>query len=195
MRLNQWFCGACLPALGLAMASATPAQAAPLITTLNADLASGPISFSFMGASFTFTGTGGFPNYLSVATSGGAAVRTVFGTPSTDFTNRGTVVYDRNTLGGYGSFAALTTIPYTNGENFLGLRVTAGGLDYYGFAYSTNTVLNSFGFETVADTGITATTALGAVPEPASWAFMIAGLGLVGSALRVRRTRRPAYAA
>ena len=36
-----------------------------------------------------------------------------------------------NTLGGFGSFPTLTTVPYTNGENFLGLRVTSGGQDFF----------------------------------------------------------------
>lgn len=171
---------------GLAVA---PVQAAPVITTLNADLSTSPYTFSFLGGSFTFTGTGGFPDYLAVSTSGGAAVRTVFGSPSTDFTNRSTVVYDQNILGGYGSFPALTTIRFTNGENFLGLRVTSGGQDYYGFAFTTDNVLNSFGFETAANTAITATTdlAVAPVPEPASWAMMISGMALAGAMMRRRR--------
>ncbi|QYE37158.1 PEPxxWA-CTERM sorting domain-containing protein (plasmid) [Polymorphobacter sp. PAMC 29334] len=175
--------------LGMSIGSA---KAAPVITSVNADLSVSPYSFSYLGSTFTFTGTGGFPNYLAVSTSGSAAVRTVFGTPSTDFTDRGgPVVYDQNTLGGFGSFPVSTSIPYTNGDNFLGLRVTSAGKDYYGFAFSTNAVLNSYGFETSADTGITATTATGTgtVPEPASWALMVAGFGLVG--VTVRRRQRP----
>lgn len=37
-------------------------------------------------------------------------------------------------------------------------------------------------------------TALSAVPEPASWALMIAGFGLMGGALRARRSVRVRYA-
>lgn len=167
------------------------AQAAPIITAVNADLSASPYSFSFMGGSFTFSGDGGFPNYLSVSTTGSAAVRTVFGNPSTDFVDRGTVVYDQNTLGGFGSFAMPAAISPSNGFNFLGLRVTSGSQNYYGFAYSTNSVLNSFGFETMPETGITATTESGtaAVPEPTSWALMLVGFGATGVALRSRRKR------
>jgi hypothetical protein len=175
--------------------TATAAQAAPVVTTVNADLASSPFSFSFLGSTFTFTGTGGFPNYLAVSTTDGAAVRTVFGSPSSDFTNRNTVSYDEGTLGGYGSFATLTTIPTTNGENYLGLRVTSGGQNYYGFAFTTDTMLNSYGFETTANTAITATTDLAAaVPETATWMMMIVGLGAVGGSLRSQRRVKLSFA-
>jgi PEP-CTERM motif len=46
---------------------------------------------------------------------------------------------------------------------------------------------NQFATLTVTDSNI------GAVPEPASWALMIAGFGLVGSAMR-RRVTKVAYA-
>jgi hypothetical protein len=177
--------GGVLLCAGLA---AAPAMAVPVITAVNADLANDPFTFSYRGSSFTVTGSGGFPNYLAVSTAGGGAVRTVFGAPSTDFTDRGTVVYDANTLGGYASFASLTSIPFTNGNNFLGLRVTDGGQDYYGFLFTTDARLNSYGFETTANTGITATESVASViPEPATWGMMIIGFGLVGASMRRRR--------
>ena len=178
--------------LGLGMAVA-PAAAAPVVTTVNADLTGTPFSFSFMGGTFSVTGNGGFPSILAVSTSGGAAVRTVFGNPSTDFVNRGTVVYDQNILGGYGSFPSLTPVPFSNSDNFLGLRVTSGGQDFFGFLFTTNSRLNSYGFETTPGVGITATTALAAaVPEPATWGMMILGMGAIGFAMRRRSGVRTA---
>lgn len=182
-------------ALGLGLMTA-PLHAAPVVTGVNADLSASPFTFSYLGSSFTVDGRGGFPNFLSISTTGNAAVRTVFGNPSSDFTNRGTVVYDQNTLGGFASFASPTTIPFTNGENFIGLRVTSGGENFFGYLFTTNSTLNSFGFETVANTAIRPTTdipAAAAVPEPATWAMMIGGFGMIGGALRVR-TRKLAYA-
>ena len=185
-----------LRAAAVALALGLPAyvSAAPVITSVNTNLLTGAYTFSFMGGTFTFGGMNTFPNYINVATGSTAAsptsiaaVRTVFGNPSTDFTNRGTVVYNASTLGGFGSFPTATTVPTTNGDNFLGLRVTAGGQNYYGFAYTTNATLNSFGFETTANTGITATTAVpAAVPEPATWAMMICGFGAIGASMRRR---------
>lgn len=165
-----------------------PAAAQVTITPINADISSMPFDFSFMGGQFTFDGSGGIFSPLSVQTNGSAAVRTVFGGPSTDFTNRGTVVFDASTLGGFGSFPTLTNIPFSNGENFLGLRVTSGGQDFFGFAFTTNSTLNSIGFESRAGVGITATRAIpAAVPEPGTWALLILGFGAVGFALRRRK--------
>lgn len=176
-------------ALAIGLASA-PASAAVQYTTVNQNIATSPYTFTFMGGTFTFSGAGGFPNFLSVSTGGGAAVRTVFGNPSTDFTNRGTVVYDANTLGGYGSFPNPTTVPFTNGENFLGLRVTSGGQNYYGFAFTTNSTFNGFAFETTPNVGITATTNFpAAVPEPGTWAMLILGFGAVGFGMRRRKVQ------
>ena len=177
------------------------AFAAPVITAVNGDLLISPITFSFMGGSFTFSGMNTFPDYLNVMTGSTAAmpasvaaVRTVAGSPSTDFINRSTVVYDASTLGGFGSFPNPTTVPFTNGDNFLGLRVTVADRNYYGFAYTTNTVLNSYGFETAPNVGITATAAVpAAVPEAATWSMMILGFGAIGTVLRRRQRGRMAF--
>lgn len=170
--------------------SALPANAEVIVTPVNQDISTTPFTFSFMGGTFTFDGSGGFPNFLSVSTSGGAAVRTVFGNPSTDFTNRGTVFYDDAILGGFGSFPTLTGAGTSNGENFLGLRVTSGGQDFFGFAFTTNSTFNSFGFETRPGVGILATTDIpAAVPEPGTWALLILGFGAVGFALRRRKVQ------
>lgn len=175
--------------------TALPAQAEVIITPVNQDISSTPSSFSFMGGTFTFDTAGGFPKFLNVQTSGGAAVRTVFGQPSTDFTDRGVAFYDENTLGGFASFSTPTSAGFTNGENFLGLRVTSGGQDFFGFAFTTNTVFNSFGFETTPGVGILATRDIPvAVPEPATWAMLILGFGAVGFGMRRRSVQTVSYA-
>ena len=78
------------------------------------------------------------------------------------------------------------TIPYSNGDNYLGLRATQNGQNYFGYAFFTHTILNSYAFETAANTAISIDTNVPAVREPASWAMMILGMGAVGFAMRRR---------
>lgn len=177
-----------------------PAAAIPIFVTADTTLTRGsPYSFSFGGNAFTFSSTGDIFNPLAVQTGGGAAVSSFGGflgipvSPTSFFTNRGTVSFGPNS-GSFASFGSTTTVPYSNGDNFIGLRATLAGQNYYGFAYTTNNIFNGFGFETTANTAITATTSLAAVPEPASWAMMIAGFGAIGAGMRRRRpaAMRPA---
>lgn len=166
--------------------SSAPASAAVFTTTFNADLMTTPVTFSFNGGSFTFSSSGDWFSPLNISTGGTGAVRTVFGQPSTDFPDRGTVIYGPDTLGGFASFPDTTNIRFSNGGNLLGLRVTFGGEDFYGFARTTDNILNSISFETVGGVPINATAVL-AVPEPATWAMLILGFGVTGAALRRRR--------
>ncbi len=186
-----------------AIAAAAPAQAAPVITAINANLATKAYTFTFMGDAFTFSASGDFFSPLAVQDGAGAATNSYGGflgipvQPTSDFVDRGVVTFGPTDP--YATFATKTTVPYSNGNNFIGLRATVGSQNYFGFAYTTNAVLNSIGFETVAGQAITATTAvpIAAVPEAASWAMMIAGVALTGGALRRRRARptvRVAYA-
>ena len=79
----------------------------------------------------------------------------------------------------------------SNGDNFIGLRAVTATGTFYGYAFTTNNVLNTVGFETRADTAVTA---IQGVPEPASWAMMVGGMGLAGLGMR-RRRRSAAIAA
>ncbi|HEY9234790.1 MULTISPECIES: PEPxxWA-CTERM sorting domain-containing protein [Phenylobacterium] len=84
-----------------------------------------------------------------------------------------------------GSFDTLTGIELAagafNGDQSIGRRMT------YQFEKSVTSVLfsssqNSFEFDNIA-------TLSSAVPEPATWAMLIAGFGLAGSAIRSRRQK------
>ena len=180
-----------LAAVAVAALSITPAMAVPFFVTANADLASSPYSFAFGANQFTFSYTGDIFNPVAVQTGGDAAVNSFGGflgipvSPTSYFVDRGTVSFGPGMS--FASFPTAATVPYSNGQNFIGLRATLSGEDYYGFAYTTDNIFDGFGFETTAETPIIASTALG-VPEPASWAMFIGGFGLVGAGLR-RRTR------
>lgn len=170
------------------------AQAAPVITAVGADLSQGSYSFGYASNVFTFGATGDLFNPLFVMNEAPAATGSFGGflnipvSPTSSYVDRGTVTFgpaDR-----YTTFSAPTAVPYSLGDNFIGLRATVGGHDYFGFAYTTNALLNSIGFETTAGQAITATTAVPAVPEPATWGMMILGMGIVGGAMRRRQKVR-----
>ena len=182
-------------ACSLLALSATAATAAPLVRAIGADLSVSDYSFDFFrGGSFTFGFNGDYfgGGPITISTADGGEVNTIFGQPTTYFTDRGAVTFgpDMN----YAAFASETPIRFTNGDNFIGLRaIAANGDTFYGYAFTTNNVLNTIGFETVANTAITASVAAGAVPEPATWAMMIGGFGLAGAAMR-RRAAKVSFA-
>lgn len=158
------------------------ASAAPLVYSVGADYSASPFTFDFAGSSFTFSGTGDFSQPTAVQTGGTGMINTIFGSPTTYFTDRGTVTFGPDQQ--YGAFADATPIRFSNGNNFIGLSATRGADTFYGFAYTTNNVLNGYGFESTAGTAITATSA---IPEPATWALMIGGFGMVGGTMRRRK--------
>lgn len=167
--------------------TASTASAAPVVTAIGADLSRAAYTFTLTGSSFTFGFNGDYfgGGPITIATANGGQVNTVFGSPSTSFVDRGVVTFGPTMQ--YAAFSTATPIRFTNGQNFIGLRALNGdGSAFYGYAYTTNNVLNSIGFETIANTAITATTAIGSVPEPTSWAMMILGLGAVGGLMRRR---------
>lgn len=179
-------------AFALAPSAATAART---ITTIGADLSAAPYTFNLGGSAFTFGFNGDYfgGGPLTISTANGGEVNTVFGQPTTNFADgRGGPLSFGPALN-YASFTGPTPIRFTNGDNFIGLRAVVGTSAFYGYAFSTNNVLNTIGFESVANTAVTATTA---VPEPTTWAMSIVGVGMIGGALRrrARKTIRVAYA-
>ncbi|MBM6577728.1 PEPxxWA-CTERM sorting domain-containing protein [Microvirga sp. SRT01] len=166
--------------------AASTAAATPIITNIGADLSTSPYTFTYMGSSFTFGSNGQlFTGPITVSTANGGEINTTFGEPSAYFPDRGTVSFGPGM--NFAAFPTETAIRFSNGENYFGLRAVTNTGTFYGFAYSSDNILNTIGFETVADATITATTMAGAVPEPATWAMMIGGIGMVGGAMRRRR--------
>ena len=189
--------GAIVAVIGLA---SVPAQAAEVITPVGVDLRDGDFTFTFLDSTFTFGTNGDIFNPLTVQTSDNAAVSSFGGflgipvNPTSFFTNRGTVQFGPDVFGSFASFSSETAVPFSNGENFLGLRATFEGQNYFGFAYTSGFTLNSIGFQTAPQTTITATTDISAaVPEPATWAMMLLGFFAVGGAMR-RRSQQTSVA-
>jgi hypothetical protein len=82
-----------------------------------------------------------------------------------------------------------------DGTNSLSESATADNAPLGGQAPLSGTLehstldLSLFGGQVRASSVATGTITVGAVPEPASWAMMLAGFGLVGGAMRQRKTR------
>ncbi len=168
--------------------SAAPASAARVVTAINADLSASPYTFTNQNADFTFGFNGDYfgGGPVTISTANGGQVNTIFGQPTTNFADGrgGPVTFGPSMQ--YAEFATATPIRFTNGDNYIGLRAVTAAGTFYGYAFTTNNVLNTVGFENVANQAVTA---IQGVPEPASWAMMIGGMGFVGMGLRRRRVR------
>lgn len=175
-------------AVATAAGVAAPADAAPVVVGVYQDLATGPFSFTVDGATFTFSGTGDLFNPVAVMTGGSGAVNSFGGflgipiAPTSDFIDRGDVAFGPGDQ--FTAFSRATPVPSSNGDNYIGLRAGTGNALFYGFAYTTDTVLNFYGFETAPYQAIAATAS---VPEPAVWTMLIVGFGAIGGAVRYRR--------
>lgn len=176
-------------ALGLAVAGATGAQAAVIVTTPNAPLSATPFTFSFGGGvatyAFTSASTGNGAG-AAVATAGNATVSSFFGDVA-DF-NDGAVIDQNGQLYGFSAFPTATLIPNSPAVDFIGLAFTLGDGVRYGYAQVAGPNLVSYAFESTPGASITtALNAATAVPEPASLTLLL--VGMAGLAAGRRRTR------
>lgn len=109
------------------------------------------------------------------------------------------ITIDGNLFPSYAAFPTLTAIPFSLVASDLALRYARGSDFYYGYARLNGNGTIDVAFESQANTAITAgaaiTGAISPVPEPATWAMMIGGFGMVGGAMRRRKAQvRVTYA-
>ncbi len=177
-------------AVFLAAGVSEAGHAAPIITDDSVSFAGGSVSFGFGGgaATYTLSSTGDIFNPVAVAT-GGTALVSAFGgflgipiQPTTYFIDRGSVVF--GSAGQYAAFPTATTIPYSNGANFVGLAFMLPDGTHYGFVEFVDTTLAGYGYESTPGASITAVSLPSSVPEPAGMALF--AVGLLGLAVRHR---------
>lgn len=119
---------------------------------------------------------------------------TVAGLGSAAFTDSMAVVANPNPLAqdiGFGDFSngfALLFVGGFPGGYDLKSNYTLTGNSIFNVGKTYGTTGGDFSFRSTAETA-TFTATLGAVPEPAAWALMLAGFAGVGVALRRRRTQ------
>ncbi len=172
-----------------------PASAAVVVLASNVDLSSRPFTLNVGGGSsftFSYSPSSSFDFDPVAFQTGGTAAATAFGgflgiplVPSTFFT-RDEVEIGASTFPGFDVFPVATKVPYSLGDGDLGLRYTIGSDNYYGYARFGGSLLQTIAFETTANASIL-TGATAAVPEPASWAMMIGGFAIMGTAMRRRQ--------
>lgn len=181
-----------------ALLLATPASAAIRVLADNLDLTRGPLDVGLDSANrfiFSYDSRFFFDVDPTLVQTTGTAATTAFGgflgiplTPSTFFTSANIRV-DENIFPGFAQFPAATRIPGSIVAGDLGLRVTIGGDDFFGYARIEGQRI-TVAFNDIAGAGINA----GTVPEPESWALMLIGFGAIGAGIRRRSTQVPASA-
>lgn len=142
------------------------------------------LAAAYNGTSFNvvFTGTGGytrtFSNIALPDFSGGSinsvvgdvSDQTVFGVSGIGAGGTG------NSSTGANGFYSLTQVGFNLGDALIGQTLTSA-------------TITGNGYETLilGATAVSPAATVAAVPEPASWAMMIVGFGLIGGAMRTRR--------
>ena len=189
--------------LGLSLALAAPLAApssAAVIGVTNVSLGSTPTTFKLGSNGFAFSydaaAAAAFnPDTYSVRTYGTAQTSAFGGflgiplTPSL-FDTSG-ILIDNNLFPSFAAFPTQSLIPYSLVQGDLALRYMVGTDSYFGYARLNGDSTINFAFENTANTAITAGAAItgplsGGVPEPATWAMMLVGLGAAGYAMRRR---------
>ena len=176
-----------------AVSMSASASAAVVLTQTFVDFTSKPFSFGFdVGSSdFTLSNTrdGFFGSPVAVSTSGGGAVRTIFGSPSVDFDPpRNATPYDSSL--NFGSFSSATPISSSGPASLLGLADTTSDGTHYGFAEFYQNTLVSYAFESRPGVAIVPLTVLSPVPLPASapmFGAALLALGAVGYGVRFKK--------
>lgn len=150
-----------------------------------------PYTYDFGGGnSVTFTTVDkGFSFAPAGVSTGGSTQIASLGAPFYDpaqptsyFSNRGGSI-GPDTLAQYVGYSAPAAIAYSISDSIIGLRFDLGQGYQYGYAQIAGSTLQGFRFETTPGLGVN----IAAVPEPASWALLISGFGIIGLAMRRRR--------
>ncbi len=177
--------------VAIMLGAAVPALAVPVTVPLGGvSFFNQPYTYDFGGGdSITFTTVDrSFFAYnpAGVSTAGTVEVAS-FGLPFYDppqptsyFTNRGGSFGPGANTAQFVSYATPAAVPYSISEGLVGFRFDAGRGYQYGYADIAGSTLYGLRFQ--SDAGVALP--FGAVPEPAGWALMVAGFGLVGLARR-----------
>lgn len=179
-------------AVALAMSAALPASAAVITQYVGQNIGQNPYKIDLGVGSVTFSIVDPFSfSPVGVQTSGAAQVFSVGApfypqpTPTSYFLDRGGS-FGPGELGFFASYATPTAIPFSIVDGLIGFGFTLADGLHYGYAQVGGDFLTGFRFESVPGVGVALGAISAPVPEPAVWAMLISGFGMVGAMLRRR---------
>lgn len=169
---------------------ASAGQAAVVRLASNVDLSSAPYTVDIGSeASYTFSyvPNGTSPVAVSMAGTGMVYGNGFFSPNSPDPLQIDVAVPDQLSLGEFFQQTGTQSIPFSLTQSSIAVSFMLAGQTYYGYATVGGSSLIQFAYNDVAGGSISTGQSPAAVPEPATWAMMVGGFGLIGATARRRR--------
>jgi hypothetical protein len=162
------------------------------------ELSGGAKTFS-LGSSASYTFNYLSSNFLSPVTIAMSGTGQVYGngffSPNgPDPLQIDVLVPDQLSLGEFFTQVGAQPIPYSIAQSSVALRFTDGGQTYYGYATVGGSRLIQLAYNNVAGGKISTAQSPDPVPEPATWAIMVLGFGMVGGTMRRAQARTLRFA-
>jgi hypothetical protein len=170
-----------------AVLASVSSQAAVVSLASNINLTASPYTVNIgSDASYTFSYAPNGNNTVAIAMSGtGEVFGNGFGSANAAAPLQFDVlVPDQLSLGEFFKQTGAQVIPFSIAQTQVALRFMTGGQTYYGYAQVAGSSLLQFAYNDTPLGSISTGQAPAAVPEPATWAMMLVGFGMLGGTLR-----------
>jgi hypothetical protein len=165
-------------------------QAAVVSLASNVELSSSPYTVNIgPDASYTFSNVSNGSSTVAISMTGTGQVygNGFFSPNGPDPLQIDVLVPDQLSLGQFFQQTGTQSIPFSVTQSSVALRFLTGGQTYYGYAQVGGSKLIQFAYNDTPLGSISTGQAPAAVPEPATWAMMLAGFGMLGGALRRKK--------
>jgi len=170
-----------------AVLGAWSSQAAIVSLASNVELSGSPYTVNIgPDASYTFSNISNGTSTVALSMTGTGQVygNGFFSPNAPDPLQIDVLVPDQLSLGQFFQQTGTQSIPFSLTQSSVALRFLTGGQTYYGYAQVGGSKLIQFAYNNTPLGSISTGQAPAAVPEPATWAMMLVGFGMLGGALR-----------